>query len=146
MTNLSSYNNDGANHQAKAVLSFLQNMTIEDSWNKETKEYDADIKVARWENCREQGYVISLRSKNRSKQLNIAFFEHRNTDKICAVKWNQLTMNSPTIDTAVFGDIYKDKYDTSFDCGYGEILEMSEWIKNELEVFWKETVFSIVKN
>ena len=68
--------------------------------------------VARWENCREQGYVISLRLPTYSKQLNIAFFEHRNTDSICAIVWEQRTLNSPTIETAEFGDVYKTKWDT----------------------------------
>lgn len=139
MTNLSEYNNDGASYQSKAVLAFLQVMTIEESWNKEYHKYDAEPLVSRWENCREQGYVIVLRHlfpNNEYKQLNIAFFEHRNVDNLCAVKWEQVTINAPTIDNAKFGNIYKDKYDTSFDVSYGEIDKMAEWIKKELINFW----------
>ena len=139
MTKLSEYLNDGANRQAKAVLAFVQYFNVEESWNTEYKKYDADIEVSRWENCREQGYVICMRSKNRCKQLNIAFFEHRNSDSICAVKWGQCTMNAPTIDTAKFGDVYKTKYDTSFDVNYGEVVKMSDWICNELKEFWGAT-------
>jgi hypothetical protein len=140
MTDINSYNNDGANHQARAVLAMLQgtDCLVENSWNAGHRKYDAEPKVARWENCREQGYVISLRTKDFKKQLNIAFFEHRNSDSICAVKWEQSTLNSPTIDTAEFGDVYKDKYDTSHDVGYGEVMKMAEWIKHELEKFWEE--------
>lgn len=140
MTELSKYQDDGANYQAQAVLAFLRRgADIESSYNQEKSRYEAEPKVARWENCREQGYVISLRSKNYQRQLNIIFFEHRNSDSICAVKWEQTTLNSPTIDTAEFGDVYKDKYDTSFSVGYGEILKMANWIREELENFWKET-------
>lgn len=128
--------NDGANYQAKAVLAFIQRMTIEESWNDDTKQYDAKAKVARWENCREQGYVISLWNKN-SDQLNIAFFEHRNTDSICAVKWQQNSINSPTIGTAKFNGIYKDKWDLSHSVGYGEVLEMANWIEEQFTEFWK---------
>lgn len=139
MTNLSNYLDDGANFQAKGVLAFVQRFSnIEESWNKEHMEYDAEVKVGRWENCREQGYVISLKSKNCDKQLNIAFFEHRNSDAISAIKWEQNTINSPTIDTAVFGTVYKDKYDTSFDVGYGEVKKMADWIAKELKEFWVE--------
>ena len=138
MTNLNYYMQDGANHQARAVLCFLQNFNIEKSWSDDRKKYLAEINVARWENCREQGYVLCLRSKDYRKQLNIAFFEHRNTYSICAVKWEQDTMNSPNIDTAIFGEAYKTRYDTSFDVRYGKIVEMSEWIEKELTKWWEE--------
>jgi len=141
MTKLSNYFNDGANAQAQAVLCMLKyniGYGIEESWNGQERKYDSDIQVSMWENCREQGYVVIMRSKNYQKQLNIAFFEHRNTDDICAVKWEQTTINAPTIESAKFGDVYKDKYDVSHDVGYGEILEMANWIADELTKFWVE--------
>lgn len=134
-TYLNDYLKDGANHQARAVLCFLQGFSIEESWNKEFHKYDAEPSVARWENCREQGYVISLRAKSRT--LNIAFFEHRNSDSICAIKWEQMTINAPTIDTADFGGkVYTDKHDVSHSVGYGEIAKMSDWIGEQLSGFW----------
>jgi len=139
MTRLENYLQDGANYQARATLMFLQrNANIESSWNKECKCYDAEIKVARWENCREQGYIVSLCSQKLGggKQLNIAFFEHRNSDSICAVKWEQNSWNTINIDNAVFGDVYKDKYDTSHSVGYGEAYGMAEWITEQLIEFW----------
>ena len=138
MTTLSHYNDDGANFQAKGVLAFLQSASIESSWNKEYHRYDAEIKVSRWENCREQGYVVFLVCNH--KQLNIAFFEHRNLDSIHAVKWEQITLNSPTINTANFGDIYKDKYDTSFSVPYGEVVIMANWIEEQLTEFWETNI------
>ena len=138
MTNLENYLEDGAGYQARAVLMFLQSAcNIEDSWDDKFKKYDAEIKVARWENCREQGYIVSLNSRGYKDQLNIAFFEHRNSDSICAVKWQQSSMNSLTIEDAKFGDVYKTKYDVSFDVKYGEVLKMSDWIINEFTEFWK---------
>ena len=137
--NLKNYLDDGANYQARGVLMFLQPFDIEESWDKERKEYLAEPTVARWENCREQGYVVSMRSQDMRKQLNIAFFEHRNSDSICAVKWEQVTINAPTIDTANFGNVYKDKYDTSFDVGYGEVSKMADLIRKELTEFWMAT-------
>lgn len=89
-------------------------------------------KVARWENCREQGYVVCVKSPKATKQINIAFFEHRNSDEIHAVKWEQLSTNSLTIETAIFGDIYKDKWDTSHKVPKGCARSMSIWIVSEL--------------
>lgn len=48
-------------------------------------------------------------------------------------------MNTITIDTAKFGDVYKDKYDTSHSVGYGKIVEMTDWIMKEFKTFWLET-------
>tara|TARA_R110002012_G_scaffold90697_1_gene221622 strand:- start:441 stop:866 length:426 start_codon:yes stop_codon:yes gene_type:complete len=136
MTKLENYLEDGANYQARATLMFLQrDADIEESWNDEWKRYDAEIQVARWENCREQGYVVSLRNKKR-EQLNIAFFEHRNSDSICAVKWQQESINTLNIDNAKFGDVYKDKYDTSHSVDYGKAYEMAEWIIEQLRKHW----------
>ena len=136
MTKLENYLEDGANYQARATLMFLQrDADIEESWNDEWKRYDAEIQVARWENCREQGYIVSLRNK-KSEKLNIAFFEHRNSDSICAVKWQQESINTLNIDNAKFGDVYKDKYDTSHSVDYGKAYEMAEWIIEQLRKHW----------
>ena len=139
MTELHNYFNDGANPQAKATLMYLQYLgNIEDSWNSDRQEYDAKVKVARWENFREQGYIVSLVNKN-NKQINIAFFEHRNSDNIHAIKWEQNSLNSLTIDTAEFGDVYKTKYDTSFSVGYGQAYEMATWVFKQLDEHWKQS-------
>ena len=132
MSDLENYLQDGANYQARAVLMFLQgNSSIEESWCDKRKNYKETIKVARWENCREQGYVVSLLDKNRD-QINIAFYEHRNSDSIHAIKWLQDDMNSLNIDNSKFGDIFKDKYDTSFSVDWGEVKDMADWIKSQL--------------
>jgi len=135
MTKLSQYLDDGAWYQAKAVLAFLQPMQIEESYNKEWHDYEADIKVWRWENCREQWYVVYLKAKN-LKQLNIAFFEHRNSDCIEAVKWEQWSMNSLHIDNAEFWEVYKTKWETSHSESYWNVSQMADWIFNELKEFW----------
>lgn len=135
MTPLNHYLEDGANNQARAVMAMLQGFNIEESWNAERHCYGAEPMIARWQNCREQGYVLSLRT--RGDMLHIAFFEHRNSDSLCAIRWTQHTTNSPTIETAdMEGQCYADKYDVSRQAGYGQIVEMAEWIKEELRTFW----------
>lgn len=137
MPTIKTYLDDGACAQARAVLAMLSHFTIESSWNPTTHRYDAEINVGRWENCREQGYILSLVAPW-SKQLNIAFFEHRNSDSICAIKWEQFSMTSITIDTAVFGDVYKTKWDVSHTVDYGHIVEMVEWIRTQFTEFWEQ--------
>jgi hypothetical protein len=131
-------NRDGANYQAQAVLAYLSGRDgIEPSWSAEQRRYLADPKVSRWENCREQGYVVWMRGR-KGKQVNIAFFEHRNSDNICAVMWEQETVNAPTIETMVTANVYSDKWDVSHTAKYGECAAMAEWIIDQLNAAWAE--------
>ena len=132
---IGSYMQDGACAAARAVLALISGYNVEDSYNQSRHAYDVDVQVARWDNCREQGYVAYLRVNG--KQLNIAFFEHRNSDNICAVKWEQSTFNAPTMGSAEFGDVYKDKYDVSHSVSYNEHYAMKEWIEKQFDEFYK---------
>ena len=128
----------GADPQAEAVKAYLRmHDGIQESWSSELKRYTAEPKLSRWENCREQGYVIRLRSEGYKCQLNIAFFEHRNSDEIVAIRWEQLTINGPTIDNAKFGEVYRTKYDFSYRVSVGAAMRMADWIFGELTDFWK---------
>ena len=123
---LENYLVDGADYQSRAVLCILQRIANL-----------PEIEVARWLNGREQGYVATLLNLT-GEQLNIAWFEHRNSDSLHAVKWEQLTMNPPTIDTAEFGEVYKDKFDTSHRVGVEKICEMAEWINDQFNEHWRK--------
>jgi len=131
-------NPDGANSQAQAVLAYLRgNEGIEGSFDSERVQFLACPRVSRWENCREQGYVVTMRSLGHKKQINIAFFEHRNSDEICAIVWEQITTNAPTIDTMeTGGTVYKDKYDLTQSFKYGEAQKMADFIYQTLTEFW----------
>lgn len=123
------YLQDGADYQSRAVLMLIQGLLggYEFGYKKPT--------VARWSNCREQGYVISTNTF-KGKDMHIAFFQHRNSDSIHAVRWEEPYIeNPPTIDTANFGEVYKDKFDTSFQVKPHEIAKMSEWIVEQIRAY-----------
>jgi hypothetical protein len=141
---LENYLEDGANHQARAVLAFLQgSLFLEGIDSDKYSSYRPT--VARWENCREQGYIVMIHSADYRNRLNIVFFEHRNSDSICAIKWYQTGINTPTIDTAQFGDVYKDKYDVSHSVGYGQIKEMCDWISAQMTEHWNQVLLDSEK-
>ena len=129
------YNSDDASYQAKCVLAILESREgIDSSWNQEKGKYEAKPLVARWENCREQGYVIYMRNK-RGNQINIAFFEHRNSDEIAAIKWIGNTVNSPNLNDAI-KEGYCSKWDINHSEKSGEFERMVDWILSELNRFW----------
>lgn len=136
--NIRNYMDDGANWQAQAVLAYLRNMTIEESWDDNFHRYTTEIEVARWHNCREQGYVAKLYSKDCAKQLNIIWFEHRNSDSICALKWEEFTINFPTIDSEELAKVYTDKWVSHKSVEHGNIVEMGEWISKTFNEWWIE--------
>lgn len=134
MENLNNYFNDGADYQAQRVLMDFKDLLgdgFDSDYDSEKGCYKHEIKIKRWENCREQGYVLCLKNEKKL-QMNIAFFEHRNSDRICAVKWIQ-NIENPTIQNAEFGNIYKNKYDVSKEVPWREYMAMSDWIYKEFE-------------
>ena len=135
MIDIEQYLYDGANWQASAVLAYMRNLKrhiLNKTWDKDLIDhYHCRLQVGRYENCREQGYVFSIRMSGH--QRNYAVYEHRNSDQLIVLISDVLTINVPSID-----DMWHDKgenpskydYDKAF--GYGEIVECGDWIANDM--------------
>jgi hypothetical protein len=93
-----------------------------------------------WYNGRERGVVISMSMDNGGKTINVAFFEHRNSDSICALRWEtkQHYWNHPLEDVNIFGKAYGggDKWDVAHKVSYGEVSKMADWVYDEIEKFY----------
>ena len=136
MTQVDKYLDDGANWQAQAVLAYLRSMyswVVNGTWNKVHEFYEATFHVGRYENCREQGYVFSLRYKN--EQRNYAVYEHRNSDVIILLVFDKLTINTPCGEEV--WDNMKDKYDYTEAFSCGRIVECGNYIIEDAQKFIK---------
>lgn len=98
--------------------------------------------TAPWYNGRERGVVFTFSRYNAGgrKVLNIAVFEHRNSDALCALKWfSGPDINPPNMTThgeeAYHGG---DKYNVAHQVKYGQIVEMVQWIVEQIESDWEE--------
>lgn len=135
--------NQEPDHVAAAVLALIRKRLgsgLDDSWSTLDKRYEAEPRVAEWYNGREAGYVIYMRSRHHNRQINIAFFEHRNSDDLCAVDWEGTTLNPPTISEIPEScPYYHSKYKYSFGVPYNRPFELAEWIVERLQAFWLET-------
>ena len=132
MTRIEYYMNDDANWQAQSVLAYLRvtkNNAIDKTWNKEYKCYDAKVDVGRYENCREQGYIFSVRYNG--EQRNYCVYEHRNSDDLCVIVFDAVTINTPTNDMVfdAMGD-NKWNYTKAFPCG--QIMECGDYILDNI--------------
>ena len=131
------YLEDGANWQAQVILIYLRQnepFILEDTYNSKLRSYEASLSVGRYENCREQGYIFSLRYKG--MQRNYAVYEHRNSDSLCVVVNNIETINTPS--AATIYENMRDKYDTTKDFHYAEFEECANWLIEDMRDFIKE--------
>lgn len=150
MINIKSYLNDGASWQAQAVLAYIRANTsnaLDITYNKELGNYAVQIEVGRYENCREQGYVFTIKFAGEDRetkerhfyQRNYAVYEHRNSDNIIVLISNTNTINTPDID-----DMWRDKgnnpssfdYDKAFE--YDDIVRCGDYILSDMKDFIKE--------
>lgn len=139
MINLRSYMEDGANWQAQAVLAYMKanyEWAVDPSWDDERKAYDAEIFLYRYENCRENGYIFSLRFDD--AQLNFAVFEAANSDDIFVLINNEVFFDTPN--ASVMRKTYKSKYDCDISFKVGHIVECGNYIVNEMRDFIKNII------
>lgn len=131
-------NVDNVNWQAHGVLACLRMYDgLEASYSKKEQKYLAAPEVNPWFNGRERGYVISMRTGDFREQINIAFFEHRNSDTICAVLFEGTFMNPPTInDIPKTHPFYESKWNYDHGVSVGEFMKMSEWIIDKMNEWW----------
>ena len=129
--NIRHYMHDGANWQAQAVLAYMRGhiFQVEDEVKK--KDNWGMSYVGRYENCREQGYVFSI--KVGLEQRHYAVYEHRNSDEICVLISDGVCMDTPNVEF-----MWKDrgenatKYDYNMGFRYGKIMECGEWIIDDM--------------
>lgn len=126
MIKITSYLNDGANWQSKAVMYYIQD---EGEFKKEETPY-----IARWDNFGEQGYVLSVHHYHR--RFSICFFQHKNTDVIYSFWWVDEKLVTPCkYNITNLEQIFTEQ---NFYVSYGEIIEMGNFIIKKIKDFCAE--------
>lgn len=127
------------NAAAKAVRAYLAARDgIEASWSDAEKRYLARPSIAEWYNGRERGYVVSMCAPDFGDQLNIAFFEHRSSDAIQAIVWEQNTYMNPPCLATMNHESFKENGLVTQSFGPDEALEVADWIIRRLNTFWAQ--------
>lgn len=139
--NIDGFFRDGANVQAQIIALLIREQheyALDPTWDKERGFYKGRVTIGRLENCREQGYVVSVRYG--INQKNYAFYEHRNSDRVHILMNNESTIDTPTLDMMWNGR--EDKYDTDKAFDYGTWEKCARWIiddmRSNLEKWVKE--------
>lgn len=138
MVEIDKYLCDGADWQSRAVLAYLQG-----HWEGILREvyagnfqYDAQIRVGRYENGRENGYSVSVMYMWQ-KQKTFAFYEHRNSDNIYVLHTDDYFGFETPYSENIYKN-YKDKWDCDKSFKVGEIVECGEYIAEEIKKFLAE--------
>lgn len=135
MIDIESYMHDGANWQAQCVLAYVRNTknnAINETWNEKYHKYDATVEVGLYENCREQGYIFSIRYK--LEQRNYAVYEHRNSDQLCVVVFDAITIDTPPKEL-VWNAMGDNKWNFTKAFGCGEIIGCGDYILEDMKFF-----------
>ena len=130
MKNIEEYNDDGVIWFIKMVLIYIQGCwrnIVRQTYDENSNKYLASIFVNRYENGREQGYIISLRYK--TWQMNWSIFTHCIwSDGIMVRPFEQYSDNPYT-----WLDIEWDKHhpaDIQYD--YTTYIDCSKFIFNDM--------------
>lgn len=139
MVNIDQYLEDGADWTAQAVLAHLKGKV----WRLlSDKYYDkgVSIKVGRYENFREDGYVFTVKYDNNKEDLhaqcNYAVYPHRITDRLCVLKANLNTLNTPTVDEILKNRIGEEKmfeWDDTKECAEYILDDMDHFLENYIK-------------
>lgn len=119
----------GINGQALAVLALLS--------GRENELAFRVVKTAPWYNGRERGVLFRF-GNEAGPVLNVAVFEHRNSDQLCAVAWvrDGWGTNPPNISTdGGFAYPTDNKYDVSHSVPYGRAGDMELWVLKRVREF-----------
>lgn len=131
MIDIKNYIDDGAHWQAQAVLAYIRYYSSIVTDIKKDNGIKVEIKVGRYENCREQGYIFTL-YYGWKPIMNYCVYQHRNNDQLCVLKFKtECNINTPTLED-VWKD-KKDKYDVDKFFEFGEIVPCGDFIMKDME-------------
>lgn len=85
-------------------------------------------------NGREMGFVVSAMATKYTPQTNFAFYEHRNCDQLCVLKWegNTSIHGAVTHDQIPEG-IFPNKWACTAQWSYGNYDDIIDWLKGEIK-------------
>ena len=129
--NIDGFFQDGACVQAQIIALLLRDRhewILNSTWDKEKGFLRGMMSIGRFENCREQGYVVSIRFNG--NQRNYAFYEHRNSDSVCLLINDEATINTPTYE--MMAKDMEDKWDVDMEFKYGEWEKCVAWIHKDM--------------
>lgn len=115
------------NAQAYALMHFLS--TVEPHTARyHDGEYQIDIRCVPYMNCRERGFVLEMRRNLAEPITCLAFFEHRNSDALCCIRWQPKWSKDCYEASDIPESIYPDKYAVTCSWNYMDLNSAADYV------------------
>ena len=120
------------NDQAYALMHFLSTQEPHTARYQDGK-YQIDIRCVPYINGRERGFVLEIRQTFGDEPVCLAFFEHRNSDALCCIRWQSAQYGHCYTASDIPESVYPDKYSVTKSWGYMDLVGASKYVLEVIE-------------
>ncbi len=115
------------NAQAYALMHFLSTQEPHTARFNDGK-YQIEIRCKPYMNGRERGFVLEIRQGIGCDPVCLAFFEHRNSDLLCCIKWVPSWPVECYRADDIPHDVYPDKWSVTKSWDYMDLTGASKYV------------------
>ena len=120
----------GMNTQAWMFLQYLSEREFDISAEESANAW---LSVSPYSNCRERGFVLTLK-RTGEEYLQFAFYEHRNSDDLCCVKWEgRGNITGGFTPDDIPEGVFNSKHDYAKSWGYMQLCDAFEWLEDQIK-------------
>ena len=115
------------NAQAYALMHFLSTQEPHTARYQDGK-YQIDIRCKPYMNGRERGFVLEMRQGIGQDAVCLAFFEHRNSDALCCIRWQSAQYEHCYTASDIPDSVYPDKWSVTKSWDYMDLVGASKYV------------------
>ena len=115
------------NSQAYALMHFLSTQEPHTARYQDGK-YQIEIRCKPYMNARERGFVLEIRQGIGCDPVCLAFFEHRNSDALCCIRWTPTFPRWSYSAEDIPEEIYPDKWTVTRSWGHMDLKGAGEYV------------------
>lgn len=115
------------NAQAYALMHFLSTQEPHTA-RCQDGEYQIEIRCKPYMNARERGFVLEISQGIWCDPVCLAFFEHRNTDALCCIKWTPTFPRWSYSAEDIPESVYPDKYSVTKSWDYMDLTGAYKYV------------------
>lgn len=120
------------NYQAYALMHFLSTQEPHTARYRDG-EYQIDIRCVPYMNCRERGFVLEIRQMYGDEPVCLAFFEHRNSDALCCIRWQSAQYRHCYSAEDIPESVYSDKWSVTKSWGYMDLTGAYKYVLDVIQ-------------
>ena len=120
------------NAQAYALMHFLSTQEPHTARYQDGK-YQINIRCVPYMNCRERGFVLEIRQTYGDEPVCLAFFEHRNSDALCCIRWQSAQYQHCYTASDIPDSVYPDKWSVTKSWDYMDLTGAYKYVLDVIQ-------------